>query len=146
MIKFAISVYILVLSCGAVSALFAFIFDVIKWHNMERKENIISSADQIYSKGGALNGRAGSIGTGTGRDTGDGDNDNDTERTKPNFCLHDTNSCINNRFNTVHIIPPYTGSSQRPIRSITLPRTNLKRKKPKIKPTQVIIKLSLKSK
>ena len=73
MIKFCLCVYIIILCCGALSALFAFLFDVIKWHKMEKKENIISSADQYYSKGGVLNGRNGSIGDGAdhfGRSSG----------------------------------------------------------------------------
>ena len=73
MIKFCICVYIIILCCGAISALFAFLYDVLKWHRMEKKENIISSADLYYSKGGVLNGRYGSIGSGadhSGRSSG----------------------------------------------------------------------------
>lgn len=96
MLKLLLCVYVMSLCIGAIAAVFVFVYDVIKWHSMERKENIISSADEIYSKGGVLNGRYGSIGsdrgnngtgngtihgTGTGnndsdRGTGDGDNNN----------------------------------------------------------------------
>ena len=38
---------------------------------MEQKENIISSAQSYYSKGGALNGRNGSIGTDRNNDHND---------------------------------------------------------------------------
>ena len=74
MIKFDISIYILVLAVGAASAIITFLYDVIKWHNMEKKENIISSAQTYYSKGGELNGRFGSIGEPERRGTGDNDN------------------------------------------------------------------------
>lgn len=76
MIKFAITIYILVLACGAASAIITFLYDVIKWHSMEKKENIISSAQSYYSKGGVLNGRYGSIGADRGRRDNDNDNDN----------------------------------------------------------------------
>ena len=68
MIKLILCIYLLILCFGAFIALVTFIFDVIKWHDKEVKENIIDSAMDIYSKGGELNGRTGSIGTG-GRGT-----------------------------------------------------------------------------
>lgn len=84
MIKFCICVYIIILCCGAISALFAFLYDVLKWHRMEKKENIISSADLYYSKGGVLDGKYGSIGDGANHtgsssgnyNTGSGTGDN----------------------------------------------------------------------
>lgn len=61
-----VCIYILILCIGALQALVVFTIDVIKWHDKEKKENIIDSAMDIYSKGGELNGRNGSIGTGRG--------------------------------------------------------------------------------
>lgn len=73
MIKLILCIYLLILCFGAFIALVTFIFDVIKWHDKEVKENIIDSAMDIYSKGGELNGRTGSIGTGgRGYDDNDG--------------------------------------------------------------------------
>ena len=78
MIKLTISLYILILCFGAFCALCTFIYDVIKWHNLEKKENIINSADLYYGKGGVIRGR-GNNGT-TDNDNNDGtttDNNND---------------------------------------------------------------------
>ena len=80
MIKLALTLYIFILCCGAFSALVTFIIDVIKWHSMERKENIINSADLYYGKGGVIRGRADNYNN-AGRGTGDNDNnDNGTGR------------------------------------------------------------------
>ena len=73
MLKLLLVVYVFSLCCGAIAAIFVFGYDVVKWHSMEKKENIIISADEIYSKGGVLNGRYGSIGADRGSDgTGNG--------------------------------------------------------------------------
>ena len=65
-----------------------FLYDFIKCHNMETKENIVSSAQSYYSKGGVLNGRNGSIGA---------DRNNDHNDTANNdFNNNDTSTGDNN--------------------------------------------------
>lgn len=77
------------LSIGALAALIAFLIDIIKWHSAEKKEDIFSSYETFYGKGGDLSGRTGDNGTGTG------DNDNDTTRTGNNNDIYNDNERTN---------------------------------------------------
>lgn len=45
MLKMALMFYVLVLSIGALSAVFRFIFDVSKWHKLEKKVTVSPSIE-----------------------------------------------------------------------------------------------------
>ena len=47
LITLCISLILFCVACGAVGSFFVFLFDVIKWHNQEKRTKISASAQKL---------------------------------------------------------------------------------------------------